>query len=231
MPNPLSAVGLVFHVKGEGNAFLGTCFGFRQKTHFLTAAHCIGNLPAAEIGIGLPHVTTKGAHPVREVFRHPKADLAVLVLAGDYVPPIDPFWNYVSNFSWGEDFMAFGFPEDVFGPDGTQPTARLFRGHYQRFMHHRSQVYGFEYNAGEMSIGAPAGLSGGPVFRPRAPVVVTGLVTENHQSTTFLQSVEEHQDGPMTSRSSVHEVIQYGVALLLDSQAEFLDEHVPPRAS
>lgn len=228
-PNPLTAVGLLFQIKGEGADFLGSCFAFRHNTHFLTAAHCIGNLPTSEIGVGLAHVTTEGAIPVKEVFRHPSADLAILVLADGHSPRIDPFWDFVSNVRWGEDFAAFGFPEDVFGPDGTHPTARLFRGHYQRFMVHKSQIYGFEYNAGEMSIGAPAGLSGGPVFRPGADVMVTGLVTENHQSTTFLQSVEDHQDGPMRSKSSIHEVIQYGVALLLDSQAEFINAHIPPR--
>lgn len=229
MANPLTGVGLLFHVKDDDASFLGTCFAFRQPTHFLTAAHCLGNLPIAEVGIGLPHMTTAGVHPVKEVFRHPKADLAVLVLAGGYVPPIEPFWNFVSNFGWGEDFAAFGFPEDVFGAAQGQPTARLFRGYFQRFMLHQSHL-GFEYNAAEMSIGAPAGLSGGPLFRPGAPVMVTGLVTENLRSTTFLQAVEEVQDGPSIHKSSVHEMINYGVALLLDSQSEFLDRHVPPRS-
>jgi hypothetical protein len=41
-----------------------------------------------------------------------------------------------------------------------------------------------------MSIPAPAGLSGGPLFRPGAPPMVTALVTENLQSTTFLDQIE-----------------------------------------
>ncbi len=229
MTNPLDGVGLLFHTEGPARSgFLGTCFAFRQPTHYLTAAHCVGNLQANGVGIGLRVSASADPHPVKEIIRHPSADLAILVLEEAPSPHMEVFWNFVSNFAWGEEFMAFGFPEDVFGAGGAQPTARLFKGHYQRFMLHRSEVFPqFEYNAGEMSIGAPAGLSGGPVFRPGAPQMVTGLVTENHQSTTFLQAVEDHQDGPMRSRSSIHEVIQYGVSLLLDSHAEFLDQQIP----
>lgn len=68
----------------------------------------------------------------------------------------------VSNLSIGEDFFAYGFPEDLLFGSGGSP-ARLFTGHYQRFFdfdsphHHR-------YVAGEMSVPCPAELSGGHCF-------------------------------------------------------------------
>jgi hypothetical protein len=227
MTNPLDGVGLLFHVKNQKSSFLGTCFGFRQPTHFLTAAHCLGNLSAADVAIGLPVSTTAGAHPVKDIFRHPTADLAILVLAGDYVPLNDVFLDLVGNVGWGDEFMAFGFPADVFGEAAEQPTARLFRGYFQRFLMHKSHL-GFEYYAAEMNIGAPAGLSGGPLFHPDAPHMVTGLVTENLRSTTFLQAVEEVQEGGSVHKTSVQEMINYGVALLFRSYSDFLDQHIPP---
>jgi hypothetical protein len=34
----------------------------------------------------------------------------------------------VSNYALGEDFMAYGYPEDVYGPDPQRATPRLFKG-------------------------------------------------------------------------------------------------------
>jgi len=125
----------------------------------------------------------------------------------------------------GQPFNAYGFPEDVFGNDPA-PTARFFSGNIQRFMLHRSHL-GYEYTAAEMSIGAPAGLSGGPLFTPDAPWLIIGLVTENLRSTTFLRSITEIQDGASVYKESFQEFINYGVALVLQSQSDFLDEHIP----
>jgi len=40
----------------------------------------------------------------------------------------------------------------VFGPDSRVPRPRLFKGHFQRFLEHRSFA-GYRYAAGELSIG------------------------------------------------------------------------------
>jgi hypothetical protein len=56
--------------------------------------------------------------------------------------PARAFWNFVSNYSVGEEFMAYGFP--VEGPDPvpepSMTVPRLFRGHYQRFLEHSSHL-------------------------------------------------------------------------------------------
>ena len=49
-----------------------------------------------------------------------------------------PFWNYVANWSMGEDFIAFGYPMDTIVTEDPGPTPRLFRGHYQRFWPHKA---------------------------------------------------------------------------------------------
>jgi S1-C subfamily serine protease len=222
MRNPLSAVGLLYQDVAQPR-LLGTCFAFRHRTRFLTAAHCVGRLAAEEIGIVLPNAISVGTYRVQSVARHPTADLAVLKVAEADLPSIDTF-GYFGAHALGQGFMAYGFPEDVFGDTPLRPTERVFRGFIQRFMAHKS-YQGYEYDALEMSIGAPAGLSGGPVFTPDAPWLIIGLVTENLRSTTFLQAVQEIQAGGAVYRESLHETINYGVALRLESQAEFLDQH------
>jgi hypothetical protein len=93
-------------------------------------------------------------------------------------------------------------------------------------MRHTSKD-GYEYDAAEMSIGAPAGLSGGPLVRHDHPLII-GLVTENHRSTTFLQAVEEIQKGGSVYKETIHEMITYGIALLLQPLDAFLSQHIPP---
>jgi hypothetical protein len=146
-------------------------------------------------------------------------------LAGEDPEDVEPFWGAVGNYSLGEQFHAFGYPEDV-AADKPGPTPRLFTGHFQRFFDYRSFA-GFRYRAGELSLPAPAGLSGGPLFRPGAAVMVTGLVAENFESRTTLDSVEEvSREGDRTTYSTVR-VIAYGVAVMLDPLSGWLDEHVP----
>lgn len=102
---------------------------------------------------------------------------------------VEPFWGCVGNYSLGEEFFAFGFPEDSLGPNQGHPTARLFKGHFQRFMQYKSHM-GYAYFAGELSTPCPGGLSGGPLFRPDAPEMLTGLVAENIEAATLLNSRE-----------------------------------------
>ncbi|SRR6266568_943527 len=219
--NPLTAVGLLLHVNRDPPDFLGSCFAFRRQTHFLTAAHCIGTLAPKDLAVSVLHAT--GTHAVETIHRHPKADLAILALRGA-VPDSDVFGPF-GAVGLGQDFGAYGFPEDVFGVTAA-PTARFFKGHIQRFTRHHSHQ-GYEYTALEMSIGAPAGLSGGPVFLPHLPWLILGIVTENHRSTTFLQSVQEIQEGSAVYKEVVHEAINYGLALLLRTETDFLDAYIP----
>jgi hypothetical protein len=97
------------------NSFLGTCFAFREPTHFLTAAHCVGNLEAGNLSIFTPaaFLLPESVLPVKSIVRHPKADLALLT-----VPPVDeglilPFRDVASPAALGDEFCAFGFPEET----------------------------------------------------------------------------------------------------------------------
>ena len=129
----------------------------------------------------------------------------------------------------GEDFFAYGYPADPIGPNASAPTQRLFKGHYQRFMEHRSFM-GYRYLAGEMSIAAPAGLSGGPLFRPGAPQMVTALVAENIASQLVVDSIEERSEAGRVVKTEVRQnVISYGTAVMLSAISDWLDAEIPPR--
>ena len=225
--NPLISVGAFFHMREDGASFLGTCFPFRDENHFLTAAHCVGKLSPSAVAIGIPVDVHAGPIEVSEILLHPTADIAVLRTPKVAEGAVTPFWDYVSNYTYGEEFLSFGHPEDIFGPSARQPTARLFRGHFQRILEHNSHL-GYAYVAAELNIGCPAGLSGGPVFRPGATVMLTGIVTENLESMTMLHSVEEIQQDGAIVRERYHNVINYGVALLLDRVGDWLNGIVPP---
>lgn len=210
---PLAPTGLVFAQQHGSERFRGSCFLFRTPSHAITAAHVVAGLSVESLRLRFPNTLPIVTHRVVSVKSAPGPDLAVMQLAEPSTA--QPFKNVGTNFTLGESFMAYGYPYDVLGPTSGMPTARLFRGHYQRFVYFTSHM-GYGYNAGELSIAAPGGLSGGPVFRP-ADISVTGLVTENLKSTTILEAVEKHSRPEHTDLREYHEIIQYGVSLLLDS--------------
>ena len=207
--NPLLAVGRLRRWNPEtlpNFPYLGTCFAYRWQNRFLTAAHCIHGIPHTEIAVESPSGIIQTA---TEVEFHPTADIAVIACGALQIKGMetDPFWMTVENWQLGEEIMAYGFPIDVFGEDASQPTPRVFRGYFQRFIPDYKAFSGYRYLAGEINFGCPAGLSGGPVFRPSAHPVVLGLATENLRSYTNIQSFEEvsiRSSSPSRTKSGSH---------------------------
>lgn len=229
--NPLSAVKTLVRqnvrTRAPG-ALLGSCFALRHRRHYLTAAHCVKGLPTEEVHV-LGHTDGVAEYrTVSDVIIHPTADVAILTVVTRETDTSDPFWGTVGNYSLGEDFLAFGYPEDVFGANARTPTPRLFKGSFQRFFHYSSRL-GYRYLAGELSIGCPAGLSGGPLFRPGAHPMLLGLVAENHESTVALHSEETVEADGVTIRTRNLSVINYGICVMLHDIKDWLDQHVPPK--
>lgn len=227
--DPLEAVGLVM---AEGDVY-GGCFRYRNEHTLLTAKHC---LPSTGDAIAV-FPRSGRSQPIVRFERHPTADIALLVTetqASDSGSgyPDSAFWGSVSNWSLGEEFMAFGYPTEGPSPDtrsGSSPVPRLFVGHYQRFFDYLSPS-GDLYLVGEMSIPAPAGLSGSPLFRAAAPQMVTGLVTTNLESYVVTDSVVEVSDSGKEYREEARKVISYGLALTLSGVTDWLREVLPSRS-
>lgn len=213
--------------------FSGSCFLFRHDDVILTARHCIGDW-WDNTELVFPRLRVRFT-PERVEY-HPSADVALL-FCGDKVKvdqdsgyPDHGFWDGVGNWALGEEFMTFGYPSDGPAPEtapGT-PTPRLFVGHYQRFYEYSSPA-GFRYLAGELSIPAPGGLSGAPVFRPGAPVMVTGLVTANQESYAVSDSIDTVEADGTHYRQESRKIISYGVVLMLSGIVDWLNRLIPTR--
>lgn len=215
---PLRAVGFVGHVVAHRRGridvgdILGSCFAFRQRTAVITAAHCMSDLAASELVVGFPPSLT--ACPVRAAVRHPEADVALLHID----PPIPddeviPFQDTEHDLGVGTDVAAIGFTPDTF-TGSTQHSRRMFRGYVQRYFQYVSPL-NYTYEAIELSFASPGGLSGGPLFRVPT-FAVMGVVCENVESHTVLDSVEEILTEREYRLSESKRIINYGVAARLD---------------
>ena len=212
--------------------FAGSACLFRHDHIALTAGHCVPESTDA-IHLEVPYLSR--LQEVRQVIRHPQADIAILICdenvgaSRDGVPD-HAFWDRVSNWNLTEEFLAYGYPVEGPSPDriSNQPTARAFVGHLQRFFRYSSPA-GYTYTAGEMSIPSPSGLSGGPVFRRGAQSMLLGIVTANIESFALTDSIEEIREGGETFRLESRRVLSYGLCLMLSTVSDWLQENIPLR--
>jgi hypothetical protein len=194
---------------------LGSCFAFRAQTAFVTAAHCVGDRAAGDLTILTPGFGARGVTAVRS---HPTADLALLVVEPAANDPTQPFAGHLRRATLGADVTVYGYPEDVFGAAQGQPVPRVLRSHVQRFMPYESHM-GFRYEAAELSIAAPPGVSGAPVLMGDR---VVGVAAESQLSTTVLESIETVTRGGVPMRTVYERVIEYGVSVHLYDVRDWL---------
>jgi len=226
--DPRRATGKVIH--DSRNAVAGSCTAFRHPHVALTAAHCVAGL---ENGLSL-RFPGRGqqSYRVTEVVQHESADIAILWTTPTSNHHADwAFQHITEDIKLGDPFIAYGFPDEqpslVPIPEGFEH--RLFRGHYQRYFDYQAPMAKYRYFAGEMSIAAPAGLSGGPVLLPNDYSTLTGIVTTNFDSYTTIDSVEEIIDEGKQHKHEIRRVISYGIALILDyaDVLHWLNEKIP----
>ena len=218
---PFYSIGLLYNVLAEPEpAFLGTAFAFRHRSFFVTAGHCIGTLDCDAIRIVLPLVDEEDLS-ISSIRHHASADVSLLSTTSTPSLTLEPFSGIGGADNWGDPIQVLGYPEEA-SADGVVPTARLLLGTIQRKFTHTSAL-GYIYRAGETSFGAPAGMSGGPVHSPSSLDRVIGVMAENHDSTTYLKSVEEVQANGQVYRERIHEVIRYGLYVSLSEIADWLE--------
>lgn len=203
---------------------LGTCFAFRYAQRFLTARHCVPSWPSNSLFIAWQGRASESAtvRPAIAVDRHPTADIAVVTVEPHIDDPSSVFTDIEDDdqLILGEDACAYGFEINDPGSESLT-TPRFFRGYFQRFMRHRSEVNRSEYLAGELNFPAPIGLSGAAVYRPQRFPAAAALVTENYESFTGTSHEVEERAG----RTIIYRrVVTYGVALLLWDVRLWLDE-------
>lgn len=213
-------------------AFLGTCFALWHRDYFLTAEHCLGRLGATDLFVYGAFGGVSQPRPVAQVYRHENADIAVLrcpEMKWGIVTPFPKVRAY-DNLLLGEEFYSYGYPVGALTlEDEESPVRRAFHGRLQRYFHHEASIGGrqYRYQAGELSIAAPTGLSGGPVFSTRGEVEVFGLVAHELKVANLLDEYVEEEANGHIRESQRFRVICYGVAVLLDPIVGWLTTVIP----
>jgi hypothetical protein len=174
------SAGCIIERSETAAAFAGSCFALWRSDLYVTAAHCTREdnrgrpLDAHELAVLRP---TSGLARVTAVHRHESADLAVVRLdtEDEAVRPFERVGAWPID-AVGETVHHFGFTEDR-GPGrrpghilGTPLTARV-----NGF--HGVAGDGYQYVCARVTAAPDEGQSGGPFFRPDAPLEAVGLYT------------------------------------------------------
>lgn len=212
------STGFVLAQDADGTVGIaGSCACYRRRDVLVTAAHCVPEA-ASELYVVLPGEPKP--RPVLRVERHETSDVAVVIAQPREDEPLGTqvYEGIDDTLTEGGDFMAYGYPVEA----AASPVGRLFKGHFQRYMSYEDAA-GHGYFAGELSIPAPAGLSGGPVVRTTSPSLLTAVVTQNVESYVVLDSLEEVERDGKTLRVESRRVVNYGIAAMLTSDGPWLD--------
>src|SRR5207244_2900160 len=163
--HPVSAAGLVYCLDGETARVLGTCSAYCSRDAWVTAAHCVPEGVDVRVQPAGPSSRERDDQQPATVVQHPSIDLAVLLLEPSPPDEYDElaYKGTAEQLIDGGDFMGLGFPVEGVGD---RPVARMFKGHFMRYFAYQAPSGKYKYLAGEMSIPAPPGLSGGALALP-----------------------------------------------------------------
>jgi hypothetical protein len=219
------ATGLLVHQNSDSSfSFLGSAAPFRNRHTAVTAAHCV----PTELEEDLALVLNGQPWKINDTVRHPESNVAVVIAEAQVED--DFLKHHVFDapppaLISGGDFEAFGFLSD--GPlVDDRPVGRLLKGHFQRYFGYESPI-GYKYFAGEMSIPAPAGFSGGPIVYLNQRNILCGIATANVESYAILDQIEEKVSEDVTTRYESRRVLSYGLAAMVSGFTTWLDEIVP----
>jgi len=161
---------------GQTQLPIGTAFAVHQPHILLTADHVVSrDSDVLPIVLDTSHSPVRYPQ-VRRIARHPKADVAALLLEEDGPSCFDIPQPHV--FYLGDEIASYGFP--MVGSEKPIP-ARFAKGHIQRIFNYREDVY--DYLAYELGFPAFPGHSGSPVFldtlRANNRNLAVGVVTNS----------------------------------------------------
>jgi hypothetical protein len=221
---PEFATGLVLLGRGADSAIGGTCFHYRARHLFITAAHCVPE--DAEVAV---YQRLNGiVRPVVEIARDPSHDIAVLRTQQHEDDPkleAQMLTGVSSEHIMGGDFLTHGFPIE----GANEPVPRLLKGHFQRIFTY-TNTDGHEYFAAELSVPTPAGHSGGPVVWSHSPRELVAVVTTNHDSYILLDQIEEIEEDGRILRVESRRIVTYGIAVMVSGIKEWIEQHTEPEA-
>lgn len=218
---PIFASGLIYlHDRATGTwAPGGSCAAIGDRSHWLTASHC---LPEGADAVLLRGALFDHKAPVVSVKRHPTADIAVFAvdLSDDSAPgglEGQFFTGVAEELVLGADFIGYGYPVDDSGP-----VERILKGYFQRQVWRYTDPEHRTYPAWELSIPALEGASGAVLAYTHEPRKAAAVVTGNHDSYTTRDSYEEVDANGNVERGFNRRVISFGVAASLLGLGEWI---------
>lgn len=231
MNDPTLAIGALM----RGDSFLGTFFCWRRFFYAVTAAHNLqDDSPTDELRLYRPGAEESRA--VERVETHPEADVAVLI--GEQLPNDDlsgPYdrttFNMIRSATIPDELYSYGYPVETTLSRRAEAVPRLFTVHPQRVFDYVDERAGYSYEAVELSVPAPRGLSGSPVFYVRLPFSVAGIVVANFESHLIRHFQETEETAGERYRLEQNLIVTYGVAVTMQSVSAWLDAVAPASQS
>lgn len=194
--------------------FSGTGFGIEKAGLVLTAAHVVLNtIKPDEIYIELPSNKFLQASSIKF---HPSADIAALTFESD---PSLHFFKLgnpkmkAGHFHLGTEIISYGYPFTRENPDKINLEPRLMCGHIQRNFQHKQNNYNFR--ACELSFPVIKGQSGSPILLVNDIESAIAILVSNFESSTIIDSYEEHHENGGKEIHKIKKVISYGIGVEL----------------
>ena len=177
--NPVNSIGAISLHSGDKEIFLGTAFCYKSSRFLLTAAHVFPD-DLSLISVTFPYAK-KVLIPTK-IAKHDEADVMALACEEKHinnrnVDGIEFFTSLKSDLELAADYITYGYPEDISLTKGPTPTARVFKGYFQRIFFHESN-FGYKYSAIEISTPCPKGLSGSPIMVYGNTSQLVGLIAD-----------------------------------------------------
>jgi S1-C subfamily serine protease len=211
---------------GKTIGIAGSCFRLWSPNHFVTANHCVQDRKPNQLQV-MNCLSDNQDLSCVAIYKHPKADIAVLEIEGLIPEQFERFKLADRNWLFGDQIHCFGMVRNS-DRSFSNVTQRVVGGIIQRDFVYNDGVY--ESTAVELSAPIPTGMSGGPAFFARKPDVAMGVAIATVKSELVVSSVEEYEDNRTKQRERVVEITRYGVVLRLLAVKDWLEEIMPKEA-
>jgi hypothetical protein len=203
----------------------GSCFRLWSSKRFITASHCVKDAESAQLKV-MNVLSDKDDLECKTIYRHPKADIAILEVQGEVPSQFGQFKLVEKDYSLGLQVHCFGMLADWEGSSHYAP-ARVIGGIIQRGLTYTDSLY--SSSAMELSVPIPRGMSGGPAFIASKDDTVIGVAIGTLKSEIVVSGFEEYEKNGVKEKERISEITRYGVILNLFSVEDWLKEMLPKK--
>ena len=201
--------------------FAGTGFGIEKPGLVLTASHVVATATDKPQTIYLQLQDGRFLQAC-SMEPHPTADVTALVFKDQSLRSfkLGEAPAEIGEFYLGTEVISYGYPSRQEESDKVVLEPRLMGGHIQRNFRHDQGHYSFR--ACELSFPAIPGQSGSPILLKDDIDFAIAVLTTNFESSTEIDSYEEHQENGMKEVHKIKKVVSYGIGAALWPLADWI---------